>query len=177
MARAFLLVPQFDSVKGALEEIRKRGGKTTTATISKVSKSMEADLVIERGRGDSPVARRLRLLQPGKLLDFLTANYLPPEVTRTFRGRYELQLEAFRERLAKMAAIIGVRVVLTDASSVEAYANMAREPMHFFYCTDMDKIVNNLDSDIQEEAFAADCAAKIAQSSVSGSRMPSSVQI
>jgi hypothetical protein len=150
VARAFLLVPQFNSVKGALEEIRKRGGETTTATISKVSKSMEADLVIERARGDSPVARRLRLLQPEKLLDFLAANYVPPEVNRTFRGRCELQPEALRERLAKMAASIGERVVLTGASSVEAYAKMAQEPMQSFYCTDIDKIVTNMDGDIQE---------------------------
>lgn len=150
VARAFLLVPQFDSVKEALAEIRRRGGEVTNATVSKVCKSLEADLVIERSRGATPVARRLRLLQPEKLLDLLANNYVPPEVSRTFRGKCGLPPEALCERLAQGAADSSARVVLTGASSVEAYAVMAREPVQSFYCTDVDKVVTRLGGDVRE---------------------------
>ncbi len=150
VARAFLLVPRFNSVKAALEEIRQRGGKLTTATVSKVCKSLEDDLIIERGRGEVPVARRLRLLQPEKLLDLLAENYGPPQVSRTFRGKCGLQPEALRKRLVKEEIDSGTRVVLTGASSVEAYAIMAREPVQSFYCTNMDKVVASLGGDIRE---------------------------
>src|SRR5262249_27064378 len=99
VARAFLLVPQFPSVKEALAEIRRRGGEVTLATVSKVCKSLEADLVIERGRGEGSVARQLRLLQADKLLDLLAENYAPTEVRRTFRGKSSLPPEELRRRL------------------------------------------------------------------------------
>jgi hypothetical protein len=150
VARTFLLVPQFDSVKEALAEIRRRGGDVAAATVSKVCKSLEADLVLERGRGADPVARRLRLLQPEKLLDLLADNYVPPEVSQTFRGKCSLPPEVLRERLAKGEVNSGVRVVLTGASSVEAYAVMAREPVQCFYCTDVGKIVTSLAGDVRE---------------------------
>jgi hypothetical protein len=171
VARAFLLVPRSSSVKEALTEIRKRGGEVTLATVSKVCKSLEADLVIEGGRGQAPWARPpsplaenlklytvkpspflrwLRLLQPEKLLDLLADNYTSPEVSRTFRGKWGLQPERLRERLARWAEESGARVVLTGASSVEAYAVMAREPMQSFYCSDIDGALGSLGNDIRE---------------------------
>src|SRR5262249_29853351 len=119
VARAFLLVPEFSSVKEALGQIRKRGGEVTLATVSKGGKSLEADLVIEGGRGEppwahlpvarqpkefpqsprvkpSPLVRWLRLLQPEKLLDLLAKNYAPPEVSRTVRGKCGLQPQELR---------------------------------------------------------------------------------
>jgi len=109
VSRAFLLIPRFSSLKEAQELIRKRGGEVTLGTISKVCKSLEADLVIERSHGETPAARlpappqpggvsqpprarpspcqrRLSLLQPDKLLDLLANNYAPPVVGRRFRG-------------------------------------------------------------------------------------------
>jgi len=119
-------------------------------TVSKVCKGLEDDLVIERARGEAPVARRLRLLQPDKLLDLLADNYVPSEVGRTFRGKCDLPPEALRERLTSDAAARGVKVVLTGASSVDAYAVMAREPVQSFYCTDLDKALAILGSDVRE---------------------------
>jgi hypothetical protein len=150
VARLFLLVPQFESVKAALEEIRRRGGDVTTATVSKVCKSLENDLVLERQRGAAPVARRLRLLQPEKLLDLLAENYVPPAVGPRFRGKCGLPPEALRERLAGGELGGDVKVVLTGTSSVDAYAVMAREPVQSFYCTDVDKVVASLGGDVHE---------------------------
>jgi hypothetical protein len=105
--RVYLLVPRFDSVKAVLEEIRRRGGDVTTATVSKVCKSLENDLVLERGRGEPPVVRRLRLLQLDKLLDFLAQNYVPPAVTRTFQGKCALPPEELDNRLTAWEAKVG----------------------------------------------------------------------
>jgi hypothetical protein len=150
VARVFLLVPEFGSVTEALEEIRRRGGEVTLATVSKVCKSLEADLVIERARGETPVARRLRLLQPEKLLDLLADNYTPPEVSRTFRGKYGLEPEQLRQRLAGWEEESSARVVLTGASSVEAYAVMAREPAQSFYCSNIESAIRSLGDDLRE---------------------------
>jgi hypothetical protein len=150
VARLFLLVPQFDSVKAALEEIRRRGGEVTIGTVSKVCKSLEDDLIIERERSETPATRRLRLLQPEKLLDLLTANFVPPEVGSTYRGKCILPPQGLRERLVRVDADGGVKVTLTGASSVDAYAIMAREPVQSFYCTDVASVVASLGGDIRE---------------------------
>ena len=151
VARCFLLVPEYNSVTEALQEIRRRGGEVTTATVSKVCKALEADLIIERSRGSVPVARRLRLLQPAKLLDLLAGNYVPPDVSRVFQGKCALQPQALRERLEQSEADNAVaRVVLTGATSVDAYAVMAREPVQSFYCTDLDNVLTSLGSTVHE---------------------------
>lgn len=160
VARAFLLVPQFGSVQEVLEEIWKRGGEITLATVSKVCKSLEDDLVIERvtersndeasRERPSRYVRRTRLLQPEKLLDLLARNYTPPEVRHRFRLKCTLQPGELQRRLESWAKESGVKVVLTGASSVEAYAVMAREPMQSFYCTGIEGLIQSLGSDLRE---------------------------
>lgn len=150
VARTFLLVPEFNSAKEARQEIERRGVKVTPSTVSKVCARLEDDLVIERGPGEVPRARRLRLLQPEKLLDLLAENYVPPNVGRTLRGKSERRPEELRQQLAKWEAEKRGRVVLTGASSVEAYAVMAREPEQSFYCSDLDSAINSLGDDFRE---------------------------
>jgi hypothetical protein len=174
VARVFLLIRQFNSVNEALAEIQQRGGEVALATVSKVCKSLEDDLVIEGGRGQAPGLRQpaprrpkdfpkpprvgpslffvrwLRLLQPEKLLDLLVDNYALPAVSRTFQGKCELGSKELRMRLQGWEDRSGARVVLTGASSVEAYAVMAREPVQSFYCSDLDGVVKNLGDDIRE---------------------------
>ncbi|MCC6418484.1 MAG: hypothetical protein IT429_09605 [Gemmataceae bacterium] len=155
VARVFLLVPSFNSIKATLEEIRRRGGDVTTATVSKVCKSLENDLVIERERGEAPVARRRRLLQPDKLLDLLAQNYVAPDVGRSFQGKCTLAPEALAGRLAAWEKKPGRKVAQTGASSVGAYAVMAREPVRSFYCSDLKSILQALGDDVREtERFA-----------------------
>jgi len=100
-------------------------------------------LVIERGRVEGSAARRLRLLQPDKLLDLLASNYVAPAVTRTLRGKTKLAPEAFRKELAAREGI-RTRVVQTGFGSVGAYAVMATEPMQYYYCEDLDATVRAL---------------------------------
>ena len=65
----------FDSVTSVYDGIRKCGGEVSLSTVSKVLSTLEDDLLIEKSRS------RIRVLQPGPLLDKLTENYSPPAQT------------------------------------------------------------------------------------------------
>jgi hypothetical protein len=95
-------------------------------------------------------APALRLLQPEKLLDLLADNYTLPAVSRTFQGKCGLGPKDLRMRLQDWVERSGARVVLTGASSTEAYAVMAREPVQSFYCSDLDGTIQSLGDDIRE---------------------------
>lgn len=151
VARVFLLAPEFASVQDVLEEVLRRGGELTLSTVSKVCTGLESDLVIERNTGKGPVAPKLRLLQPGKLLDLLAENYVPPEISRTYSGKFAGTPQALIERVLRWEKPGGVnRAVLTGATSVEAYAVMGREPVQSFYCSNLSTLVRNLGEDVKE---------------------------
>jgi hypothetical protein len=135
VARLFLARSEFDSVQDALDELGRRGGRVTLSTVSKVCKRLEDDLIIERKRAG---ATRLRLVQPEKLLDRLTANYLSPEVKRRLTGKVRgIELPELRAQLQTWAKETGNQVAMTGASSVGAYAVMARDGAEEYYCTDV----------------------------------------
>jgi hypothetical protein len=153
VGRSFLLVPDYGSVQDARREIEKRGGSVALSTVSKVCKSLESMLVIERVKGTRSAARRLRLLQPDKLLDLLAANYVAPVVTRDVPGKTRLKPEAFR---AALTGAGNARVIQTGLGSVESYAVMAKEPTQYFYCSDLDATLRTLgDAFEPTERFAA----------------------
>jgi hypothetical protein len=157
VARVFLLVPKFSSVSAVLAQIQKRRGEVTLGTVSKVCKSLEDALIIERcpptpvaGGPVSHLPTALRLIQPDKLLDLLTINYALPAVSRTFQGKCGLRPEELRMRLQGWEEGSGARIVLTGASSTEAYAVMAREPVQSFYCSDIEGVIRSLGDDLRE---------------------------
>jgi hypothetical protein len=120
-----------------------------------VCKSLEQDLVIERAPGETRLSRRLRLLQPEKLLDLFRDNYAAPNVTSTFTGKFAGPAQALVERLLVWEKKGERKVVLTGAGSVEAYAVMAREPLQTFYCSDVAGLKKSLGEDFTEtERFA-----------------------
>jgi hypothetical protein len=172
VARAFLLAPEHPSIQEAQREVERRGGKLVLATVSKVCKSLEAMLIIERKRGQGTAARRLRLLQPDKLLDLLELNYVAPAVTGTVRGKTKLAPEALRKVLAARESG-QTRVVQTGFGSVGAYAVMATEPMQYFYCTDLDATVRLLDGAFEPtDRFANVTLSETKESSVYFDRRP-----
>ncbi len=136
VARVFLLVPKFGSVREAEREIESRGGGVVLATVSKVYKTLEGLLVIENTRVKGTAARQLKLLQPEKLLDLLAENYVAPQVTRTLQGKTRLAPDEFRAALSRVGE--EVRLVQTGFGSVGSYAVMAKEPMQYFYCSNLD---------------------------------------
>jgi hypothetical protein len=72
VARVFFARPEYENVGEVLEEITRRGGKTTFSTVSKVLKTLEEELIISKGK-------RIRLLDAKKLLDELRKNYRRPQ--------------------------------------------------------------------------------------------------
>lgn len=144
VARVFLLRPEFKSVNALWEEIGKRGGRVTLPTVSKVTAVLEDDLLIDRGSKSGSRTRSLRLLQPEKLIDLLAENYRRPEVTREFTGKTTLSPKELAKALASWAEESGGRVVRTGASSVSAYAVMAREDVQAFYGTDIEGLLRRL---------------------------------
>ncbi len=150
VARVFLLRPDFGTVKEALKEITCRGGSVTLATVSKVCASLEEDLILQRSRDAETRGRRLRLLQPEKLLDRLAENYEPPQVTATFTGKTSLAADELRDAVASWAEATGGRAALTGACSTGAYAVMAREPLQAFYCSDLRGLLGWLGERVRE---------------------------
>ena len=154
VARSFLAVPEYESVQDARREIERRGGSVALSTVSKVCKSLESLLVIERKKGAGSAARQLKLLQPDKLLDLLAENYVAPAVTRNARGKSKLPAEALGNALSR-GKKRGVRVAQTGLGSVGSYAVMAKEPVQYFYCSDLDAALAALGSDFEAtERFA-----------------------
>ncbi|GAC1334016.1 MAG: hypothetical protein NVSMB14_01010 [Isosphaeraceae bacterium] len=142
VARLFLARPEFVSVQDALEELARRGGRVTLSTVSKVCKRLEEDLIVERKRDKRT---KLRLIQPEKLLDRLAANYAPPGVTKRLTGKLNgIEPPEFRRQLRNWAQKAGEQVARTGASSVGAYAVMARNDMEAYYCTDASGAVRSL---------------------------------
>jgi hypothetical protein len=134
VARLFLARSEFRSVQDALDELVRRGGQVTLATVSKVCKRLEEELIVERKRGG---VTALRLIQPEKLLDRLAANYAAPAVTTRLSGKIRgTEVPEFRALLRGWAEKSDNRVALAGASSVPTYAVMAREGVEEYYCTD-----------------------------------------
>lgn len=75
VARVFFAKPEYENVGEVLEEVTRRGGRTTFSTVSKVLKTLEEELIISKGE-------RIRLLDAKRLLDLLLKNYRPPDVRR-----------------------------------------------------------------------------------------------
>jgi hypothetical protein len=131
--RVFLVKGEYPSVQDARREVLERGGNLVLGTVSKVCKALESLLLIDRRREKGSTARELRLIQPDKLLDLLATNYVPPVTSGTLRGKTKLTPEEFRSAFERAKA----KVVQTGFGSVGSYAVMAKEPMGYFYTTDL----------------------------------------
>ena len=146
VARLFLTCPEFSSVQDARDELARRGGPVTLATVSKVCKALADDLVVEKTREG---ATRLKLIQPEKLLDLLADNFIPPPVSARLTGKFRGENAELSSMLTRWEAETGGRVVLTGPSSVGGYAVMAREDAQSFYCSRIDSLVKFLDERFQ----------------------------
>lgn len=153
VARLFLAQPRFDSLQEALDELIRRGGRVTLATVSKVCKRLEDDLIIERKRGG---VTTLRLVQADKLLDKLAASYVPPVVTNRVTGKLKgIEPAECRRVLSDWAKKTANQVALSGSSSVNAYAVMARSEVDEFYCSDVTDLLRHLGERFQPtERFA-----------------------
>jgi hypothetical protein len=150
VSRVFLLKPQYDSITEVMDEIQRRGGSITQATISKVCNSLDQDLVVERTKGRLPRTRSLRLIQPEKLIELLGENYAPPVVNQRLTAKAALAPDQFCRRLTECADKATAKVALTGSSSGGQYAVMAREPIQSFYCSNLESLLKQLGSELEE---------------------------
>lgn len=139
--RAFLARPSFPTISGIKDEIGARAGNVALSTVSKVVSALEEDLIVGRKSGE------IRLLQPEKLVEKLAANYDPPRITARFEGECDLDLRTLADRLGKATDL---RYGLTGASSCRRYAVMAREDRVVFYCSDLDRALKALGTQVRE---------------------------
>ena len=129
VCRAFLVRPTYKAVGEIAKTVKGGGGDISLATVSKVLKTLQADLIV----GRSPEG--IRLIQGDKLLDLLAANYRPPVVTERYIGKVALDENALPQALAEAANRVGGSLMLTGAASTSRYAVLAREPVVNVYCT------------------------------------------
>ena len=92
----FFAKPEYENVGEVLEEIKKRGGRTTFSTVSKVLKTLEEELIIGKGE-------KIRLLDAKKLLAALARKLsptgcAPPSArkSRRFASRVKTNIEKRR---------------------------------------------------------------------------------
>ncbi len=87
VCRALMIRAEYPSVSAIVDALRNdAGGDTgvTQATVSKVLKTLQEELLITRS-GDEG-SSSIRLTQPGELLDRLVRNYQQPKATGILRG-------------------------------------------------------------------------------------------
>lgn len=121
--RVFFAQPEFQSVTEVLEEIRTRSGKTTIATVSKVLKTLQEELLISREQG-------VRLIDGRSLLKNLREAYRKPAVENRVVGKVEdfnntlIQLSENSTKNNILYAIDKPRryaVMGTDSSATKVY--------------------------------------------------------
>ncbi len=129
VGRVFLVKPRYQAVGEIVTTIREMGGSITIATVSKVLKTLEADLIVERS------SNGIGLIQAEKLLDQLAANYRSPRLLERWVGKVEIGESELSKSLADGARSIDSRFIITGAASAVKYSVFAREPVVAAYCT------------------------------------------
>jgi hypothetical protein len=128
VGRAFLAKPIYQAVGEIVTTIRDKGGSVSFATVSKVLKTLEADLIVERSDD------QIKLIQPEKLLLQLAENYRPPKVIERFVGKINVEERDIPKILTDAAKRIGSELLITGSASAARYSVLAREPVVAVYC-------------------------------------------
>lgn len=148
VSRMFLSLNEFDSVQKLRDEINKRNllvnlwNKTpmSLATVSKSLKTLEDDLIIDR-------TDLIRLLQPKKLMEKLTDNYIKPKVTDRIQLKVNGNPASILNNLFMKVCQAGIPLIVTGLSSVSKYAVMQRGDMISFYCPQISSFLEHIPAD------------------------------
>jgi hypothetical protein len=138
VGRVFLARPRYQRIGDVVAEIDRRSMRgsaqeraITFATVSKVLRALEDDLIVGR-EGAS-----LRLLQADKLLEKLSMNYVPPKPVDVVSWRIPTEPAGPSiEEILRKAFQNPIPAVVTGASSVSMYAVMQRSSTISIYCPD-----------------------------------------
>ncbi|RPI75633.1 MAG: hypothetical protein EHM42_15275 [Planctomycetaceae bacterium] len=155
VARLFLTVPQYGSLREIQQEINDRNVLATAGiapplslgTVSKAVQQLEDDLILERSAGG------FRLLQGDKLLDQLQQNDGPSRTTARVRLKVNCPFERLPRWIAQQGGPEGSVWMATGLSSVARYATMQREEMLSLYTTNLAELQQRLDAR-QTDRFA-----------------------
>jgi len=145
VGRVFVACPVFNAVQDVCSEINRRNmlvsrwdkKPMSLSTVSKALKVLEQDLIVERGGA-------IRLLQPDKLLEKLSENYAPPNITERFRLKVPEGGEKLQEFLLTLSHTLDLPIVATGTSSVGRYAVMQRGDVLSVYCPRLEKLLERL---------------------------------
>jgi hypothetical protein len=135
VGRVFLVRSDYDTVQEICAEINRRNmlvnrwdmRAMSLSTVSKALKTLEEDLVVER-KGI------IRLLQPDKLLEKLSDNYVPPKINERVRLKVPESSETIREWIQKQSEELNLPLLAAGTSSVAQYAVMPRGDLFSVYC-------------------------------------------
>ena len=153
VGRVFLLRSGYDTVQEICAEINRRNllvnrwnkRPMSLSTVSKSLKTLEEDLVVERNG-------IIRLLQPDKLLEKLSENYVPPKIKERVRLKVTQENGTIRELLLQQSEALGLPLVATGTSSVTQFAVMQRGDLLSVYCPRLEMLLGRL-SGSQSDRF------------------------
>lgn len=147
VGRVFLLRTGFETVQEICAEINRRNTLVnrwdrtpmSLSTVSKALKTLEEDLIIER-------KDTIRLLQPDRLLEKLSDNYVPPNIKERVRLKISEESGTIKELLMKLSQELGLPLVAAGTSSVGRYAVMQRGDLLSIYCPRLEMLLERLTS-------------------------------
>lgn len=145
VGRVFLIRSSYFTVQEICSEINQRNTLVncwdkramSLSTVSKSLKALEEDLIVER-RGV------IRLLQPDKLLEKLSENYVPPKIKERVRLKIPEENVTIRELLLKQSQKLGLPIVAAGTSSVGQFAVMERGDPLSVYCPSLEMLLKRL---------------------------------
>jgi hypothetical protein len=141
VSRVFLLKREYTSVGDIQTEIRRRGGEVSLGTVSKVLKELEEEIIVGRASGT------IRLLQPTRLLERLSASFTLPKPEASFVGKVAMGISELEKHLGKINdSVSQVSIVRTGVGSLDKYVTMATQPKLSLYTSSLSNLLADLDA-------------------------------
>jgi hypothetical protein len=145
VGRVFLAFPRYGTVQEICSEINRRNmlvnrwdrRPMSLSTVSKSLKTLEEDLIVER-------KDTIRLVQPDKLLEKLSENYVFPKISERVRLKIPGESGTLWELLQKQSQDLNLPLVATGTSSVTQYAVMQRGDVLSVYCPRLEMLLDRL---------------------------------
>ncbi len=148
--RVFLRRAEYQSVGQVRDEVTAAGAAVALSTVSKALARMADDLIVERTGG------RITLIQPGKLLDALAADFAAPKPDRVLQVKTSLRIdEIFRRAQGSSHSSERLRIVLSGASSQDRYTSGLRADIPVVYTDNLGELKRRLgDAWTPEDRFS-----------------------
>ena len=140
VSRVLFTKPEFENATEILDEITERSGKTSLATVSKVLKTLEEDLIISR-------KDKIRLIDAKLLLKNLRENYRKPSVDKRIIGK----VENLDDTLIKMSDNAEEKDLLFAVNEPQRYSIMpSGNPVARVYTQNINETLTEVDFSEQE---------------------------